>query len=89
MTNQNPKGGTELQLEFLTKYVKKELLDQVQICTSVPGKVPIDPNKINKLWLKQLLEEQLFICLLNYHKFIKNLDLDSLIPRKVIYFLLD
>ena len=50
--NQNPKGGTELQLEFLTKYVKKELLDQVQICTSVPGKVPIDPNKVNILWQK-------------------------------------
>ena len=44
--NQNPKGGTELQLGFSTsKYVDKNLLDQVQICTSVPGKVPIDPNK--------------------------------------------
>ena len=42
--NQKPKGGTELQLEFLTKYVEKNLLDKVQICTSVPGKVPIDPN---------------------------------------------
>ena len=52
MKNQNPKGGTELQLEFLNKYVKKELLDQVQICTSVPGKAPIDPNKVNILWQK-------------------------------------
>ena len=47
--NQNPKGGTELQLGFLNKYVDKKLLDQVQICTSVPGKVPIDPNKLNIL----------------------------------------
>jgi hypothetical protein len=39
-----PRGATELQMEMLHKHVPKELLDQVQICTSVPGKVPIDPN---------------------------------------------
>ena len=50
--NQSPKGGTELQLGFLHQYVDKKLLDQVQICTSVPGKVPIDPNKLNVLWQK-------------------------------------
>ena len=50
--NQSPKGGTELQLGFLTKYVDKSLLDQVQICTSIPGKVPLDPNKVNILWQK-------------------------------------
>ncbi len=38
--NQNPKGGTELQFDYLEKYVDKELLDKVQICTSIPGKVP-------------------------------------------------
>ena len=47
-----PKGGTEIQLEYLCKYAKKELLDQVQICTSIPGKVPIDPKKLNILWQK-------------------------------------
>ena len=47
-----PKGGTELQLEFLHKYVDKNLLDNFQICTSIPGKVPIDPDKINILWQK-------------------------------------
>ena len=57
MKNQNPKGGTELQLEFLNKYVKKELLDQVQICTSVPGKVPINPNKVNILWQKNSYDQ--------------------------------
>ena len=61
MKNQNPKGGTELQLEFLNKYVKKELLDQVQICTSVPGKIPTDPNKVNILWQKNSWDQP---CLL-------------------------
>ena len=36
----DPRGGTELQFEFLRKYVSKELLDKFQICTSIPGKVP-------------------------------------------------
>ena len=55
--NQNPKGGTELQLGFLHQYVDKNLLDQVQICTSVPGKVPIDPNKLNILWQKNSYDQ--------------------------------
>ena len=45
----NPRGATELQMEMLQKHVTKELLDQVKICTSIPGKVPIDPNKLNIL----------------------------------------
>jgi len=52
-----PRGGTELQFEFLRKYVDKKLLDQVQICTSVPGKVPIDPNKVNILWQKNSYDQ--------------------------------
>ena len=47
-----PRGATELQMEMLNKHVSKELLDQVQICTSIPGKVPIDTNKVNILWQK-------------------------------------
>ena len=47
-----PRGATEIQMEMLHKHVPKELLDQVQICTSIPGKVPIDPNKVNILWQK-------------------------------------
>ena len=47
-----PRGATEIQMEMLNKHVSKELLDQVQICTSIPGKVPIDPNKLNILWQK-------------------------------------
>ena len=34
-----PRGATELQMELLYKHVSKDLLDQVQICTSIPGKV--------------------------------------------------
>ena len=55
--NQSPKGGTELQLGFLHQYVDKNLLDQVQICTSVPGKVPLDPNKLNILWQKNSYDQ--------------------------------
>ena len=47
-----PRGGTELQMEMLYKHCPKELLEKVQICTSIPGKVPIDPNKLNILWQK-------------------------------------
>ena len=52
MTNQHPKGGTELQFEYLIKHVDPKLLDQVQICTSVPEKIPLSSNKINILWQK-------------------------------------
>jgi len=44
-------------MEMLHKHVPKELLDQVQICTSVPGKVPIDPNKVNILWQKNSYDQ--------------------------------
>ena len=43
-----PLGGTELQLNFLQEYVSKELLDKFQICTSVPGKVPLAKDKIGR-----------------------------------------
>ena len=39
-------------MEMLEKHVSKDLLDQIQICTSIPGKVPIDKNKVNILWQK-------------------------------------
>lgn len=54
-----PRGGTELQFEFLEKYVSKELLDQVQICTSVPGKVPLHPDKLNILGKRTLTINQI------------------------------
>ena len=57
LKNLNPRGGTELQLEYLHKYVDAKLLDNFQICTSIPGKVPIDPNKINILWQKNSYDQ--------------------------------
>ena len=52
MKNQSPRGGTELQFEYLRKHVDPKLLDQFQICTSVPEKIPLSSNKINILWQK-------------------------------------
>jgi glycosyltransferase involved in cell wall biosynthesis len=46
----NPRGGTELQVELLERFVDKDLLDKVQITTSVPEKIPLHPTKINILW---------------------------------------
>jgi len=45
----------------------------------------LDKQKI--LYVILQLEEQLIICLLNYYKYILNLDLENLILKKVIYFL--
>ena len=57
LRNQNPKGGTELQFEYLERYVDKNLLDQVQICTSVPEKIPLHPTKPNILWQKNSYDQ--------------------------------
>ena len=53
----NPRGGTELQLEYLYKYVDRKLLDQVQITTSVPEKIPLHPTKMNILWQKNSYDQ--------------------------------
>ena len=55
-----PLGGTELQLNFLEQYVSKDLLDKFQICTSVPGKVPLSKDKINILWQKMAPDQPHF-----------------------------
>ena len=52
-----PRGATELQQEQLIKHVPKEILDKVQICTAIPGKVPIDPKKLNILWQKNSYDQ--------------------------------
>ena len=57
MINQQAKGGTELQFEYLEKYVNKELLDQVQITTSVPEKILLHPTKLNILWQKNSYDQ--------------------------------
>jgi len=53
----NPRGGTELQFEYLRKYVDSKLLDQVQITTSVPEKIPLHPTKLNILWQKNSYDQ--------------------------------
>jgi glycosyltransferase involved in cell wall biosynthesis len=50
----------------LRKYVSKDLLDRFQICTSIPGKVPLDPSKINILWQKNSYDQS------NLQEFFKN-----------------
>jgi len=57
LTNIEPRGGTELQLEYLHKNVDKKLLENFQICTSIPGKVPLDQSKINILWQKNSYDQ--------------------------------
>ena len=61
-----PRGATEIQHELLEKYVSKDLLDKFQICTSIPGKVPLNPNKINILWQKNSYDQP------NLQKFFTN-----------------
>jgi len=57
MTNQNPRGGTELQFEYLRKHVDPQLLNQFQICTSVPESIPLSLTKINVLWQKNSYDQ--------------------------------
>ena len=52
MTQEKPRGGTEIQLEYLYKHVDNNLLNRVQITTSVPEKIPLSKDKINILWQK-------------------------------------
>ena len=53
----NPQGGTEIQHHFLEHYVGEDLLSKFQICTSIPGKVPLSTNKINILWQKNSYDQ--------------------------------
>ena len=45
----NPKGGTEIQLEELTKRLPKHYWNKISITTSVPEKTQIDPARLNIL----------------------------------------
>lgn len=47
----NPYGGTEIQQEYLNKYVSKELLSKVHMITSIPEKIPTVLDKPNILWV--------------------------------------
>ena len=52
-----PIGGTELQYNLLYKYVDNKLLDQFQITTSVPEKIPLSKDKINILWVQNSYDQ--------------------------------
>jgi len=74
MTNRNPRGGTELQFEYLRKHVDAKLLDQVQITTSVPEKIPLHSTKPNILLAKEFIRSTEFGTLVfkintNHHKY--------------------
>ena len=66
LRNKKAQGGTELQLGFLQKRVDPKILDQVQICTSIPEKVPLHPTKVNILWQKNSYDQP------NLHPWFKN-----------------
>ena len=52
-----PYGGTEIQFDYLRKHVSTALIDSVQITTSVPEKIPLDPVKSNILWIKNSYDQ--------------------------------
>ena len=52
-----PYGGTEIQFDYLRKYGSKNLLDLVQITTSVPEKEPLHPLRTNILWIKNSYDQ--------------------------------
>ena len=52
-----PYGGTEIQFDYLKKHVPISLIDSVQITTSIPEKIPLDPVKSNILWIKNSYDQ--------------------------------
>ena len=68
-----PMGGTELQMAYLHKFVDKELLDKVQITTSIPEKIPLSKDKPNILWQKILGINQTYILGLKIKTIIVNM----------------
>ena len=53
----NPKGGTEIQLEELTKRLPKHYWNKISITTSVPEKTQIDPARLNILLQKNSYDQ--------------------------------
>jgi glycosyltransferase involved in cell wall biosynthesis len=63
-----PAGGTEIQLAYLRKHVNQGAYEAVQITTSVPEKIPLDPIKSNILWQKNSWDQP------NLYPWFKNKD---------------
>ena len=76
----NPYGGTEIQLEYLHKYVSKDLLNKVQITTSVPEKDKLVINKSNVLWVHnsydqpnvQYMRDRKYVDSVDYFIYVSN-----------------
>ena len=71
--NQKPRGGTELQLEYLYNHVDNKLLDGVQITTSVPEKIHYQKTNLTYFGKKILGTNQTFILGLKIKITIKNM----------------
>jgi len=52
-----PYGGTEIQFDYLRKYVPNMFFDEVQITTSIPEKEPLHPIRPNILWIKNSYDQ--------------------------------
>ena len=52
-----PYGGTEIQYDYLRKYGNRNLIELVQITTSVPEKEPLHPLRPNILWIKNSYDQ--------------------------------
>jgi len=69
----SPLGGTEIQYELLYKHVDNKILDNFQITTSVPEKIPLSLDKINILWQQNSYDQPNLIDWFkdknNHHKY--------------------
>jgi len=61
-----PFGGTEIQLEYLKKHVSSDLLNKINLTTSIPEKTPVVIDKTNVLWIQNSYDQA------NLHYWFKN-----------------
>lgn len=52
-----PYGGSEIQLEYLQKYVSKDLLNKINLTISIPEKNPLVIDKPNVLWIQNSYDQ--------------------------------
>jgi len=48
---QKPFGGTEIQVKYLEDFVDKDLLNKINLTTSIPEKEPVVIDRTNVLWV--------------------------------------
>lgn len=68
-----PYGGSEIQLEYLQKYVSKDLLNKINLTISIPEKNPLTFDKPNVLWVQNSYDQPnvapWFMNKLNHRKY--------------------